>query len=92
MVRTFSLSFAAPVETAASGRGGAAESQSERQNAVSDFFPNAHNENSCHDRCACNLAVSETVILLPLTPPQLLVDVSIAMERERQQNNSLANG
>ena len=36
------------------------------------------------------LAVGETVILLH--PPLPLVGVSIAMERERQQNDSLANG
>ena len=37
-----------------------------------------------------HLAVDETVILLH--PPLPLVDVSIAMERERQQNDSLVNG
>ena len=36
------------------------------------------------------VAVGETVILLH--PPLPLVGVSIAMERERQQNDSLANG
>ena len=36
------------------------------------------------------LAVSETVILLH--PLLVLVGVSIAMERERQQNDSLADG
>ena len=37
-----------------------------------------------------DLAVGETVILLH--PPLPLVGVSIAMERERQQNDSLADG
>ena len=37
-----------------------------------------------------SIAVSETVILLH--PPLPLVGVSIAMERERQQNDSLADG
>ena len=36
------------------------------------------------------LAVDETVIMLHL--PLSLVGVSVAMERERQQNDSLANG
>ena len=36
------------------------------------------------------LAVGETVILLQ--PPLPLVDVSIVMERERQQNDSLGSG
>ena len=36
------------------------------------------------------LAIDETVILLH--PPLPLVGVSIAMEREHQQNDSLANG
>ena len=36
------------------------------------------------------LAVDETVILLH--PPLPLVGVSIAMEREHQQNDSLVNG
>ena len=36
------------------------------------------------------LAVGETVILLH--PPLPLLGVSIGMERERQQNDSLANG
>ena len=40
--------------------------------------------------CAAVIAVGETVILLH--PPLPLVGVSIAMERECQQNNSLANG
>ena len=35
-------------------------------------------------------AVGETAMLLH--PPLPLVGVSIAMERERQQNDSLANG
>ena len=39
---------------------------------------------------AVNLAVDETVILLHPRPP--LVGASIPMERERQQNDSLANG
>ena len=39
---------------------------------------------------ASNLAPDETVILLH--PPLPLVGVSIAMERERQQNDSLARG
>ena len=38
----------------------------------------------------CGVAVGETVILLQ--PPLPLVGVSMAMERERQQNDSLANG
>ena len=38
----------------------------------------------------CHLAIDETVILLH--PPLPLVGVSIVMERERQQNNSLVNG
>ena len=37
-----------------------------------------------------HLAIDETVILLHLPPP--LVGVSIVMERERQQNDSLING
>ena len=37
-----------------------------------------------------HLAVGETVILLH--PPLPLAGVSIAMERERQQNDSLADG
>ena len=37
-----------------------------------------------------NLAVGETVILLQ--PPLPLVGVSIGKERERQHNDSLANG
>ena len=37
-----------------------------------------------------SLAVGETVILLH--PPLHLAGVSIATERERQQNDSLANG
>ena len=37
-----------------------------------------------------SLAVSETVILLH--PPLTSVGVSIGMERERQQNDSLADG
>ena len=36
------------------------------------------------------LAVGETVVLLH--PPLPLVGVSMAMERERQQNDSLVNG
>ena len=36
------------------------------------------------------VAVGETVILLHPPPP--LVGVSVAMERERQQNDSLADG
>ena len=39
---------------------------------------------------AASLAVGETVILLH--PPVHLAGVSIAVERERQQNDSLANG
>ena len=39
---------------------------------------------------AVGIAVGETVILLHPTLP--LAGVSIAMERERQQNDSLANG
>ena len=39
---------------------------------------------------SCTLAVDETVILLH--PPLPLVGVSIAMERERQQNDILVNG
>ena len=42
------------------------------------------------DVAAGHLAVGETVILLH--PPLPLVGVSIVMERERQQNDSLANG
>ena len=41
-------------------------------------------------RRSSRLAVGETVILLH--PPLPLVLVSIWMERERQQNDSLANG
>ena len=41
-------------------------------------------------RSAPGLAIGETVILLH--PPLPLVGVSIAMERERQQNDSLADG
>ena len=37
-----------------------------------------------------HLAIDETVILLH--PPLPLVGVSIVMERERQQNDSLVNG
>ena len=37
------------------------------------------------------IAVGQTVIL-PAQPPRPLVGVSIVMERERQQNDSLANG
>ena len=46
----------------------------------------------CNLKCTMttNLAVGETVILLH--PPLPLVGVSIAMERDRQQNDSLANG
>ena len=40
--------------------------------------------------CPASLAVDETVILLH--PPLSLVGVSIVMERERQRNDSLANG
>ena len=40
--------------------------------------------------CGLVAAVGETVILLH--PPLPLVGVPIAMERERQQNDSLANG
>ena len=43
-----------------------------------------------HDRGLAGLAIGETVILLH--PPLPLVGVSIAMERDRQQNDSLANG
>ena len=39
---------------------------------------------------ACTLAIDETVILLH--PLLLLVGVSIVMERERQQNDSIVNG
>ena len=41
-------------------------------------------------RLVVHLAVDETVILLH--PPLPLVGVSIVMERERQQNDSLVNG
>ena len=41
-------------------------------------------------RCGAPAAPDETVILLH--PPLPLVGLSIAMERERQQNDSLANG
>ena len=44
----------------------------------------------CGDAAEAELAVDETVI--PLHPPLPLVGVSIAMERERQQNDSLVNG
>ena len=42
------------------------------------------------DRPREPLAISETVILLH--PPLPIVGVSIGMERERQQNDSLVNG
>ena len=42
-----------------------------------------------HDQTV-GLAVGETVILLH--PPLHLAGVSIVMERERQQNDSLVNG
>ena len=42
------------------------------------------------DIAAGGLAVDETVSLLPTPLP--LVGVSIVMERERQQNDSLVNG
>ena len=41
-------------------------------------------------RRGCEVAVGETVILLPPPPP--LVGVSTRMERERQHNDSLATG
>ena len=40
---------------------------------------------------ACRLAIDESSVIL-LQPPLPLVGVPIAMERERQQNDSLADG
>ena len=63
-------------------------------NAVRRMFRRLANGKSTLDFTgfckAVDVAVGETVILL--RPPPPLVGVSIAMERERQQNDSLADG
>ena len=58
-------------------------------------MPNATDDGGGIDLCkSCfggeSKAVHETLILLH--PPLPLVDVSIVMERERQQSDSLVNG
>ena len=57
---------------------------------MTELSPTARSAGVAGRGAGAGLAVGETGILLH--PPLHLVGVSIAMERERQQHDSLANG